>query len=92
MFQRSELQQIGTRVLTGALLVAALTLSVMVVDQFLTAGTQSIRATCVLFLWASGAAIVIGMILRLVGGRRGLSRPMPRTRPQRRSKRSPTWH
>lgn len=92
MFQRSELQQIGSRVLAGGMIVAAITLSVIVVDQFLNGGTPSVRATCVLFLWTGSAAIAIGMILRLVGARRGLSRPMPRPRPQRRSRRSHSWH
>jgi hypothetical protein len=92
MFQRSELQQIGRRVLAGGLIVAALTLSVVIIDQVVTGGTPAIRATCVLFLWTGGAAIAIGMILRIVGAGPRLSRPMPRPRPQRRSRRSPIRH
>ncbi|MDP9494422.1 MAG: hypothetical protein M3P87_04195 [Actinomycetota bacterium] len=92
MFQRSELQQLGSRVLAGGLVVAAVTLSVVVADQVLTGGTLSIRATCVLFLWTSGAAILIGMILRIIGSRPRLAGPMPRPRPRRRSRRSPSWH
>lgn len=92
MFHRSELQQLGSRVLAGGLIVAAVTLSAIIADQVLTGGTASIRATCVLFLWSGGAAILIGMILRIVGARPRFSRPMPRPRPRRRSKRSPTWH
>lgn len=88
MFHRGELQAMGRRVLAGGLIVAAITLSVIIVDQLVAGGTQSIRATCVLFLWAGGSAVAIGMILRLVGARPGHSRPMPRSRPQRRSRRS----
>lgn len=92
MFHRSELQQMGSRVLAGGLTVVAVTLSIIVIDQVVTGGTPSIRATCVLFLWAGGAALAIGMILRLAGARHPLPRPMPRPRPKRRSRRSPTWH
>jgi len=92
MFQRSELQQIGRRVLAGGLIVAAITLLVVIVDQVVTGGTSAIRATCVLFLWTGGSAIAIGMILRLMSGGPRLSRPMPRPRPRRRSRRSPLRH
>jgi hypothetical protein len=92
MFQRNELQQIGRRVLAGGLSLAAFTLLVIIIDQLVTGGTAAIRATCVLFLWTGGSAIAIGMILRIVGGGARRSRPKPRVRPQRRSRRSPIRH
>lgn len=92
MFQRNELQQIGRRVLISGLIVAAVTLSVITFDQVITGGTPAIRATCVLFLWTGGATIVIGMILRIIGAGSRRSRPLPRPRPQRRSRRSPIRH
>jgi hypothetical protein len=89
MFDRTELYQMGSRVLTGGLIVIAVTLSVVIADLVITGGTSSIRATCVLFLWAGGSAVVIGMILRIVGRHRRRSRPLPQTRLRRRSRRSP---
>ncbi|MEX1124303.1 MAG: hypothetical protein WEE53_01435 [Acidimicrobiia bacterium] len=92
MFWRSELHQMGSRVLAGGLIVAAVTLSVMLVDQVVTGGTQSIMATCVLFLWACGSAVVIGIILRMVGAHSRRGGPMPGPPLRRRSGRSRGEH
>jgi hypothetical protein len=82
MFQRGELQQIGRKFVVGGLLVTALTLLIIVFDEVANGGNDAIRATCVLFLWAGGFAIVLGAVLRIVG--MGWSTPMPRPRPPRR--------
>lgn len=83
MFQRGELQQIGRKFVVGGLLVIAFTLLVIVADEVLGGGgSDAVRATCVLFLWAGGVAIALGIVLRIFG--MGWSAPMPRTRPRRR--------
>lgn len=88
MFQRNELQHIGRRVLACGLIVAAVTLLVIIIDQLATGGTPAIRATCVLFLGTGGSAIAIGVILHIAGGGPRLARPKPQIRPQPRSRRA----
>jgi NADH:ubiquinone oxidoreductase subunit K len=75
--------------MAGGLLVTAVTLSIIVVDQVVNGGSGAIRATCVLFLWSGGAAIALGMVLRILGTRSRFF-TAPRPHPQRRSRRSPS--
>ena len=82
----------GSRIMLVGLTTIAIALSVVVVDELAAGGTPSIMATCVLFLWAAAGAVVIGTILRVGASRRMPTKPMPRPRPQRSGRRTPTWH
>ena len=92
MFHREELALMGSRIMVVGLTVIAVALAIVVFDELATGGTPSIAATCVLFLWAGVGATVIGALLRIASSDRLRTRPMPRPRPHRSSRQTPSWH
>jgi hypothetical protein len=92
MFHREEMALMGSRIMVVGLSAIAVTLAVVLVDELATGGTPSVMATCVLFLWAAVGALTIGALLRISASHWLRAKPMPRPRPQRSSRRAPTWH
>ena len=92
MFHREEIALMGSRIMVVGLTAITVTLAVIIVDELATGGTPSVLATCVLFLWTAAGALAIGTILRISTSRILRQKPMPRPRPRRSGRRTPSWH
>ena len=90
MFHREEMALMGTRIMVVGLTAIAITLAVIIVDELANGGTPSVRATCVLFLWAAVGALAIGAVLRVSTSYWFRAKPMPRPRPRRSGRRQQT--
>lgn len=78
------MRKVGNEFLVGGLVLVAVSLIVIHLDELANGGQDSVVATCILFLWAGAIAVGLGLVLRSIGRvrrRSALSPFSPRWRP-----------